>query len=164
LSFKRRGFLNSLDIGHQGEEIWSGFLRSQGLSVYTPDPGKCGWDVMDSDGVVYEIKTDLKAVFYARRAKREPNFYMEYRSTVSGSDCGIMTAEADVLVYMLVNEDHTITAYTFDYKQLRKHLSSSEYESRGNKTSGDDNAIGWVMPVSVLISHPESGYRGSSIL
>lgn len=164
MSFRKKGFVEAMALGHLAEDLWVRHLASRGLSVYMPDEGRSLWDMMDSDGTTYEIKVDVKAVMYAMRRNKEPNFYLEYFSTKRNEPCGIAVCESDILVYMVSEVSGRISSYVFDCEALKSHLMSSEYPSKGNKTSGDDNAMGYVVPIGQLINTPESGFKEMVVL
>lgn len=122
------------------------------------------WDIKDSLGNYYEVKLDEKALYYARKQNRPPNMFMEYWSTKRNEACGVMVLEVNYFVYIVKQLDKCFMAYVFDYETMKEHLIKTEYKSRDNSATGDNNALGWLVPIHEITNSPDSGYLKSVIL
>lgn len=161
---KVSNFLRDSEVGKEGEEMWAKHLVSLGKTVSWPDEGKSYWDMMDCDGVKYEVKYDLKATYHSTRYKKPANLFIEYWSPKRNVPAGIMTSEADILVYIVKWYDIGYTAYKFDSQMFMEHLMSNEYEVKGGKNSGKTSAVGWAVPIEKIIQRLDSGFIDAVIL
>jgi len=154
-----------VSVGLRGEMMWAEYLMSKGHSVQFSEANSvCYWDVLDSNGKYYEVKLDEKALYYANKYKRPPNMFLEYWSTKRNEMCGVMVLEVDYFVYIIKQLDSCHLAYVFDYPVMQSHLSESDYPSRDNSSTGDNNALGWVVPVETMTKSQETGFIKSVFL
>lgn len=147
----------SFSRGLIGEELWVEYLDSKGHDDVELSPkGKVfyEYDVSSNKNgkrFTYEVKYDSKAYMWAERRKTpdNPNLYIEFQNTKQGKDSGILMSEADFYVYMIVNKEVT-ECYVFNRDLLLSHLINSSYKKVGNSSYGDNNAKGWIPPLSKL--------------
>jgi len=151
-------------VGLKGEVMWAEHLASKGHDVVFSDAGVNYWDLMDSMGNYYEVKLDEKAMYYAKKHNRPPNMFLEYWSTKRNSFCGVMVLEVDFFVYIIKSLEKLYTAYVFDYPVFLNHLNTTKYPSRDNSSTGDNNALGYVVPIETLTKSEETGFIKSIIL
>jgi hypothetical protein len=143
--------------GTIGEAKFSTYLMSIGYEVEKAPARKFyDWDIKatkKSAVITFEVKYDEKAYYWAakRGTPTEPNIYIEYKNTNRNEDSGILASKSDYYIYILKSENDI--AYVFDRAKLCAHLVSSTYKSVGNSATGDDNAIGWIPPLSQIIKH-----------
>lgn len=143
--------------GTIGEAKFSSYLISIGYEVEKAPARKFyDWDIKatkKSTVITFEVKYDEKAYYWAakRGTPNEPNIYIEYRNTNRNEDSGILASKSDYYIYILKAANDI--AYVFDRAKLCAHLVSSTYKSVGNSATGDDNAIGWIPPLSQIIKH-----------
>jgi hypothetical protein len=143
--------------GTIGEAKFSTYLESIGYKIEKAPPRKFyDWDIKATKKslvITFEIKYDEKAYYWAtkRGTPNEPNIYIEYKNTNRNEDSGILASKSDYYIYILKSENDI--AYVFDRAKLCAHLVSSTYKSVGNSATGDDNAIGWIPPLSEIIKH-----------
>lgn len=148
--------------GKFGEHLWKSFLENRGYDVEEAPARKFyDWDLKatkrepDPDTnfhptFTFEVKYDEKAYYWAskRGMPNNPNLYIEYRNSTKREDSGIMTSRADFYVYII--KDVGNVAYVFRTAKLLEHLMNANYKSVGNSATGDDNAEGWIPPLSML--------------
>ena len=143
--------------GDIGEELWCNYLRGLGHTPITAPKRKFyDWDVKViavEREVTFEIKYDSKAYWWAARRKtpEEPNLYIEFKNTNKDEDSGIRASKAHYYIYILKRDD-TNTAYIFERLGLLEHLERVNYKVVGNAATGDDNAQGWIPPLSQLVT------------
>ena len=139
--------------------MWVGYLESIGIkSVVSPrHEGAFYWDIADSHGNMYEVKYDAKAMYWAKRRGTPPNMYVEFWNTKKDIPSGISLSRCLFFVYIIKTDDGH-TAFKFNLRRLYFHLINGGYESRGNKSYGDNNARGWTPQIDKLISSPDSGF------
>ena len=143
--------------GTIGEAKFSTYLESIGYEVEKAPPRKFyDWDIKATKKslvITFEVKYDEKAYYWAakRGTPNEPNIYIEYKNTNRNEDSGILASKSDYYIYILKSENDI--AYVFDRAKLCAHLVNSTYKSVGNSATGDDNAIGWIPPLSEIIKH-----------
>jgi hypothetical protein len=149
--------------GKYGEALWKAYLETKGYDVEdAPNYKFYDWDLRatkreaDQDTnfqpvYTFEVKYDEKAYWWAnkRGTPDNPNLYIEYRNTNRNEDSGILMSKADFYVYII--KAQTDIAYLFNTYKLRTHLTSASYKSVGNSATGDDNAMGWIPPLAVLM-------------
>lgn len=150
-----KNFLNDLEIGKLGEELWAGWLVHMTDGEPEVPHQKLDWDVYDKkSGVYYEVKNDHKAYWWAERSNRPVNFFLEYETVKDKQPCGIMKTSASYLVYIIKNTQDLHIAYTFDLEKLRAYLWEAHENRRFRiatpKLNGVDNVRGWTPPVKTL--------------
>ncbi len=120
---------SDLSVGHEGESLVNQLL---------------------TNGKTIEVKYDEKAYYWASRrgTPNDPNLYIEYRNSTKNEDSGIMTSRSDFYVYIIKDVENV--AYIFRTAKLLEHLMNANYKSVGNSATGDDNAEGWIPPLSML--------------
>jgi hypothetical protein len=144
--------------------MWAEHLVSKGHEVVFSEPKMVYWDIKDSLGNYYEVKLDEKALYYARKQNRPPNMFMEYWSTKRNEACGVMVLEVNYFVYIVKQLEKCFMAYVFDYEPMKEHLIKTEYKSRDNSATGDNNALGWLVPIHEITNSSDSGFIKSVIL
>ena len=143
--------------GTIGEAKFSTYLESIGYAIEKAPARKFyDWDIKATKKslvITFEIKYDEKAYYWAakRGTPNEPNIYIEYKNTNRNEDSGILASKSDYYIYILKSANDI--AYVFDRAKLCAHLVNSTYKSVGNSATGDDNAIGWIPPLSEIIKH-----------
>ena len=143
--------------GTIGEAKFSTYLESIGYTIEKAPPRKFyDWDIKATKKslvITFEIKYDEKAYYWAtkRGTPNEPNIYIEYKNTNRNEDSGILASKSDYYIYILKSLNDI--AYVFDRAKLCAHLVSSTYKSVGNSATGDNNAIGWIPPLSEIIKN-----------
>jgi len=143
--------------GTIGEAKFASYLNTIGYEVEkAPSRKFYDWDIKATKGskvITFEVKYDEKAYYWAekRGTPTEPNIYIEYKNTNRNEDSGIIASKADYYIYILkATED---IAYVFDRVKLCDHLVNASYKTVGNSATGDDNALGWIPPLSQVIKH-----------
>jgi len=155
----------SFVAGDEGESIWVSYLERTGrFSDIEVSEGEFhDWDIKSTnlasgESVTYEVKLDLKAYMWAKwRKSKYPNMYIEYHNTRQDKPSGIMTSKSDYYVYIIRNEGAN-ECYVFETGTLRGYLKGAGLKSVGNKSNGDDNAMGWLLPVNTI--GQSMGYLG----
>ena len=143
--------------GTIGEAKFSSYLISIGYEVEKAPARKFyDWDIKatkKSAVITFEVKYDEKAYYWAakRGTPNEPNIYIEYKNTNRNEDSGILASKSDYYIYILKSENDI--AYVFNRAKLCAYLVNSTYRSVGNSATGDDNAMGWIPPLSEIIKH-----------
>jgi len=144
--------------GDIGEGLWCTHLENKGHYNITTAPKKkfYDWDVKSEHSnriYTFEVKYDEKAYWWAarRNTPEEPNLYIEFKNTNKDEDSGIRASKALYYVYMLVR-DESVSAYLFERKGLLSHLEQVTYKVVGNSATGDDNALGWIPPLTSLVN------------
>ena len=144
--------------GDIGEGLWCTHLEKKGHYNITTAPKKkfYDWDVKSEHSnriYTFEVKYDEKAYWWAarRNTPEEPNLYIEFKNTNKDEDSGIRASKALYYVYMLVR-DESVSAYLFERKGLLSHLEQVTYKVVGNSATGDDNALGWIPPLTSLVN------------
>jgi len=144
--------------GDIGEGLWCTHLENKGHYNITTAPKKkfYDWDVRSEYNdrhYTFEVKYDSKAYWWADRrgTPEEPNLYIEFKNTNKDEDSGIRASKALYYVYMLVRGE-SVTAYLFERKGLLSHLEQVTYKIVGNSATGDDNALGWIPPLTSLVN------------
>ena len=144
--------------GDIGEGLWCTHLENKGHYNITTAPKKkfYDWDVRSEYNdrhYTFEVKYDSKAYWWADRrgTPEEPNLYIEFKNTNKDEDSGIRASKALYYVYMLVRGE-AVTAYLFERKGLLSHLEQVTYKIVGNSATGDDNALGWIPPLTSLVN------------
>jgi hypothetical protein len=149
--------------GKVGEAKWKSFLEERGYNVESaPERKFYDWDLKavkrepDPETkfhptYTFEVKYDEKAYWWASRrgTPNEPNLYIEFRNTTRDEESGILTSKSDFYVYII--KAQVDIAYLFNTDLLRSHLVMANYKSVGNSATGDDNALGWIPPLSLLM-------------
>lgn len=155
--------------GDIGEGLWIDHLESLGHKCKrAPKRVFYDWDIKstyslhDSIGeFTWEIKYDRMAYAWAERrgTPNKINAYIEFENTNQGLPSGIAMSRADYYVYIVRVAGDLHHAYVFKTDELRKHLQHSDYKVVGNKSGGDDNANGWLLPLNEVseLGHP-SGF------
>ena len=148
----------SFNKGDIGEGLWCTHLENKGHYNITTAPKKkfYDWDVKSEHSnriYTFEVKYDEKAYWWAarRNTPEEPNLYIEFKNTNKDEDSGIRASKALYYVYMLVR-DESVSAYLFERKGLLSHLEQVTYKVVGNSATGDDNALGWIPPLTSLVN------------
>lgn len=135
----------------KGEELWFNYLSKTHTNITTaPNYKFYDWDVKgDYKGntYTYEVKYDAIGVVYAEKYSRPVNLYIEFRNTTQNEDSGILASKADYYVYIFDGLYAVDTAYIFNRAELLHHIKGSVYKVVGNSLSGDDNALGWLVPL-----------------
>ena len=147
----------SFVAGDEGESIWVSHLESlDHISDIEVSKGEFhDWDIKafsSGNGRIhtYEVKLDLKAYMWAKWRNSEfPNMYIEYHNTRQDKPSGIMSSKSDYYVYIIRNRDIN-ECYVFDTGNLRAFLQKAGLKSVGNKSNGDDNALGWLLPTNII--------------
>ena len=144
--------------GDIGEGLWCTHLENKGHYNITTAPKKkfYDWDVKSEHSnriYTFEVKYDEKAYWWAarRNTPEEPNLHIEFKNTNKDEDSGIRASKALYYVYMLVR-DESVSAYLFERKGLLSHLEQVTYKVVGNSATGDDNALGWIPPLTSLVN------------
>lgn len=144
--------------GKIGEELWANYLSSKGYSIENAPSAVAfyDWDIRatrDEYVATFEVKYDEKAHWWAKRRGKpnEPNLYIEFRNTNKGTSSGILTSIADYYIYIMKEEGNM--AYVFNREQLCDLCITSNFKVVGNASTGDDNAEGWIPPLSEIISN-----------
>ena len=144
--------------GDIGEDLWCNYIKKRGHTdiIRAPKMKFYDWDVrseFSNRHYTFEVKYDSKAYWWANRrgTPEEPNLYIEFKNTNKDEDSGIRASKALYYVYMLVR-DESVTAFVFERKGLLKHLEDITYKVVGNSATGDDNALGWIPPLTSLIN------------
>lgn len=143
--------------GTIGEAKFTTYLESIGYEIEKAPARKFyDWDIKatkKSSVITFEIKYDEKAYYWAtkRGTPNEPNIYIEYKNTNRNEDSGILASKSDYYIYILKASNDI--AYVFDRAKLCAHLVNSTYKSVGNSATGDNNAMGWIPPLSEIIKH-----------
>ena len=155
----------SFSLGKDGEERWATYLMERGLSVQMSPNKRIHYDMI-ADGDKYEVKTDRKAYKWAERRKTpgKPNLYMEFKNTNKDESAGIIAAlEEGVLyfIYILITPEDEMVAHCFHLPKLVLHCGSANYKEAGNKQYGDDNALGWLVPLHEVENNGDAGYLKS---
>tara|TARA_R100001460_G_scaffold71239_1_gene111947 strand:- start:34 stop:618 length:585 start_codon:yes stop_codon:yes gene_type:complete len=157
-----KNFLADMQVGDLGEQLWAAWLNAKGGDC-TISTGKCDWDVFDNNtGVYYEVKTDVKAYYWAERRKEPVNLFLEYESVKTQQPCGIMKTNAEYLVYIVRNPERLHIAFTFDLEKLRAYLWKAHKENRfairKPVMHGIGNVKGWTPPIHELVDDKDSGF------
>ena len=144
--------------GKYGESLWADYMESKGYSVKNAPTGApfYDWDIeatKDGRVVTFEVKYDEKAYWWAKRRGKpnEPNLYIEFRNTNKGMDSGILASIADYYIYIMKEDNDR--AYVFRREELCSLCMASEFKVVGNASTGDDNAEGWIPPLSEILKH-----------
>ena len=110
----------------------------------------------------YEVKTDVKAYYWAERRKEPVNLFLEYESVKTQQPCGIMKTKAEYLVYIVRNPEKLHIAFTFDLEKLRAYLWKAHKENRfairKPVINGIGNVKGWTPPIHELVDDKDSGF------
>lgn len=140
--------------GDKGESIWLRELDKTHTNIETAPKRKFyDWDIKalyKGKEVTYEVKYDSKGYYYANRHNRPVNLYIEFQNTNKDEDSGIKASKAIYYVYILKSIDNVETAYVFNRLELLNHLTKENYPVKGNKSGGDNNALGWIPPLNKL--------------
>tara|TARA_R110000796_G_scaffold15428_2_gene49056 strand:+ start:964 stop:1488 length:525 start_codon:yes stop_codon:yes gene_type:complete len=161
----------SYAAGDAGELMWRLHLERKGFEIEAaPKRVFYDWDMKSTRGdsvTTYEVKYDEKAYWWAQRRGKpeEPNLYIEFKSTKRNGPSGILLSKSDYYVYILkrVSEKvseadgstHSVTdnlAYIYDRVKLCSFCQEGGFRVVGNKATGDDNAEGWIPPVSETLN------------
>lgn len=140
--------------GDIGESLWKKELQKNHTNI-TSAPSKkfYDWDIkatFEGVEITYEVKYDTKGHYYAKKHNRGVNLYIEYQNTRKNEKSGIRASKADYYVYILEDLQKCRRAYVFNREELLRHLEASQYKIKGNKSSGDNNAMGWIPPLEKL--------------
>ena len=157
-----KNFLADMEVGDLGEQLWAAWVNAKGGDC-TISTGKCDWDVFDNNsGVYYEVKTDVKAYYWAKRRKEPVNLFLEYETVKDQQPCGIMKTSAKYLVYIVRNPERLHIAFTFDLEKLRAYLWKADKENRfairKPMMNGIGNVKGWTPPIHELVDDKDSGF------
>lgn len=143
----------SFNLGNKGEKIWYDHIKTSHTNIESaPNKKFYDWDLkgeVSGRVITYEVKFDNSGYYYARKRKKPVNLYIEFKNTNKDEDSGILASKATYYVYMLSNND-TIEIYVFDRLQLLQRLQGKGFIIKGNKTGGDNNALGWLPPLLEL--------------
>tara|TARA_R110000803_G_scaffold5422_3_gene17817 strand:+ start:4717 stop:5220 length:504 start_codon:yes stop_codon:yes gene_type:complete len=154
----------SFMVGDLGESLWRTHLEMKGFEIEAAPKRKAfyDWDMKSVRGdsvTTYEVKYDEKAYWWAKRrgTPNEPNLYIEFNSTKRDGPSGILLSKADYYVYILKKENDERTmieniAYIYDRVKLCSFCQEGRFKVVGNKATGDDNAEGWIPPVSKTLN------------
>lgn len=106
----------------------------------------------------WEIKYDSSAYLWAERrgTPNKINAYIEFENTNQSKPSGIAMSKANYYVYIVKVDDNSNDAYIFDTQKLLTHLRNSNYKVVGNKARGDDNAKGYLLPISIAVKLGEN--------
>jgi len=143
--------------GKIGEGLWADYMSSKGYSITTAPNGPF-YDrdikaIRDDKVVTFEVKYDEKAYWWAKRRGKpsEPNLYIEFKNTNKGADSGILASKADYYIYIMKEDNNR--AYVFNRVSLCDLCITSNFKVVGNSSTGDDNAEGWIPPLSEIVAN-----------
>ena len=150
----------SFTKGDLGEEIFKNYLLSKGHTDIEVTTGLFyDYDIaatFKGKRLTYEVKYDTQAHYWMRKRNAECiNLYLEFRNTNKDKPSGIEMSKSDYYVYIVKGDIRV--AFIFDTNQLREHLLTSDYPTAGNSANGDNNALGYIPPITALLKK-ESGF------
>lgn len=144
--------------GKIGERLWADYMSSKGYTIKTAPIGVpfYDWDIhasKDGEEITFEVKYDEKAYWWAKRRGKpsEPNLYIEFKNTNKDANSGILASKADYYIYIMKEDSNR--AYVFNRIALCDLCIVSNFKVVGNASTGDDNAEGWIPPLSEIVSN-----------
>ncbi len=146
--------------GNQGERMWINYISKDHSNIQkAPNKRFYDWDIKanwNSNKVTYEVKYDSSAYHYAQKYNRDVNIYIEYKNTNEDADSGILMSKADFYVYIIKTPNkeggNNNIAYVFNRDELIKVIGENGFPKAGNKKGGDNNALGYKIPLKELKS------------
>lgn len=156
---------NALNNGKEGELLWKEYLELRNHDVIMSDDVRGNqllfWDIETNDGTRFEVKYDQKAwpYYHSKDWQKSPNLFLEYWSTTRDEKCGMysLLGNSDIFVYIMKYiDEHGVHksnyAHVFYVEPLIEWCERKMFKSARCSATGDDNAIGWLVPESDVVN------------